>query len=109
MLASGAPTIDRKISVNAVANVSCSSVSEAKVPIMVKRHGASIKLALHAGGAAFGTYVLVATDVSCKRKEVVIWNPKKEVLVLVILTWTFQILILCALPPMVTVTRNNTS
>ena len=52
--------------------------------------------ALHAGGAAFGTYVLAATDVSCRRKEVVIWNPKKEVLVLVILTWTFQIIILCA-------------
>ena len=46
--------------------------------------------------AAYGTYVLAATDLMCKRKEVVIWNPKREVLVLVILTWTFQILILCA-------------
>jgi len=44
--------------------------------------------------AAFGTYVLVAVDVSCKVKEVVIWNPKKEVLVLVILTWVFQLIIL---------------
>lgn len=38
--------------------------------------------------------MLAAVDVSCKVKEVVIWNPKKEVLVLVILTWVFQILIL---------------
>jgi hypothetical protein len=40
--------------------------------------------------------VLVATDVSCKVKEVVVWNPKREVLILVILTWVFQGLILCA-------------
>lgn len=46
--------------------------------------------------AGFGTYVLVATDVSCKVKEVVVWNPKREVLTLVILTWVFQLLILCA-------------
>lgn len=45
--------------------------------------------------AAFGTYVLAAVDVSCKVKEVVIFNPKKEVLILVILTWAFQLLILC--------------
>ena len=64
---------------------------------------------LHAGGAAFGTYVLVATDVSCKRKDVVIWNPKKEVLVLVILTWTFQILILCASTPLLTVAQEAPS
>ncbi|BDA50748.1 probable Sn1-specific diacylglycerol lipase alpha at N-terminal half [Coccomyxa sp. Obi] len=44
--------------------------------------------------SAFGTYVLVAVDVSCKVKEVIVWNPKKEVLVLVILTWVFQLLIL---------------
>ncbi|EIE20387.1 alpha/beta-hydrolase [Coccomyxa subellipsoidea C-169] len=44
--------------------------------------------------SAFGTYVLLAVDVSCKVKEVVIFNPKKEVLILVILTWVFQIVIL---------------
>ena len=48
--------------------------------------------------AAFGTYVLAATDVECRvkelEKEVVLFNPKKEVLVLVIITWVFQILTL---------------
>ena len=46
--------------------------------------------------AAFGTFVLAATDVVCKRNEQVIFNPKREVLVLVIITWVFQLLILCA-------------
>jgi hypothetical protein len=38
--------------------------------------------------------VLAAVDVSCKVQEVVIFNPKKEVLILVILTWIFQLIIL---------------
>jgi hypothetical protein len=58
-------------------------------------HG-ELLIEIRAFCAAYGTYVLAATDLMCKRKEVVIWNPKREVLVLVILTWTFQILILCA-------------
>ena len=51
--------------------------------------------------AAFGTYVLAATDVACKVKEVeqevVVFNPKKEVIALVVITWVFQIITLCAL------------
>lgn len=46
--------------------------------------------------AAFGTYVLAATDVTCKvrelEEEVVVFNPKKEVLALVVITWVFQII-----------------
>ena len=38
--------------------------------------------------------MLAAVDVSCKVQEVVIFNPKKEVLILVILTWIFQLIIL---------------
>ena len=58
----------------------------------------SLLLMRISGCAAFGTYVLAATDVECRvkelEKEVVLFNPKKEVLVLVIITWVFQILTL---------------
>ena len=51
-------------------------------------------------GAAFGTYVLAATDLTCRVKqleeEVVVFNPKKEVIALVAITWAFQIITLCA-------------
>lgn len=44
--------------------------------------------------------MLAATDVACKVKEieeeVVVFDPKKEVLILVIITWVFQGLTLCA-------------
>ena len=43
--------------------------------------------------------MLAATDVACKRNEQVIFNPKREVLVLVIITWVFQLLILCVPGP----------
>jgi len=40
--------------------------------------------------------VLAATDVTCKvrelEEEVVVFNPKKEVLALVVITWVFQII-----------------
>ncbi len=52
--------------------------------------------------AGFGTYVLAATDVACKvreiEQEVVVFNPKKEVTALVVITWVFQIITLCVLP-----------
>lgn len=51
--------------------------------------------------AAYGTYVLAATDMTCRVKEleqeVVVFNPKKEVIALVAITWAFQIITLCAL------------
>ena len=49
--------------------------------------------------AAYGTYVLAATDMTCRVKEleeeVVVFNPKKEVIALVAITWAFQIVTLC--------------
>ena len=51
------------------------------------------------GCAAYGTYVLAATDMTCRVKEleqeVVVFNPKKEVIALVAITWAFQIISLC--------------
>ncbi len=44
--------------------------------------------------AAYGTYVVFGTNVRCKVAEEVIWDPKKEVKVLVCLTWGFQVLLL---------------
>ena len=48
--------------------------------------------------------MLAATDVACKVKEVeqevVVFNPKKEVIALVVITWVFQIITLCALSHM---------
>lgn len=44
------------------------------------------------GSAAYGTYVVFGTDIKCKVGDEVIWNPKKEVKVLVCLTWGFQLL-----------------
>ena len=45
--------------------------------------------------------MLAATDMTCRVKEleeeVVVFNPKKEVIALVAITWAFQIITLCAL------------
>ena len=38
--------------------------------------------------------MVFGTHVSCHDGETVIWNPKKEVMIMVILTWCFQLLIL---------------
>ena len=41
--------------------------------------------------AAYGTYVVFGTDIKCKGNDDVIWDPAKEVTVLVCLTWGFQV------------------
>ena len=41
--------------------------------------------------AAYGTYVVFGTDIKCKVNDEVIWDPAKEVTVLVCLTWGFQV------------------
>lgn len=45
--------------------------------------------------------MLAATDMTCRVKEleqeVVVFNPKKEVIALVAISWAFQIITLCAL------------
>ena len=51
-------------------------------------------LALETLITAYGTYVVFGTHVSCKVAEEVIWDPKKEVKVLVCLTWGFQVIVL---------------
>ena len=44
--------------------------------------------------AAYGTYVVFGTSPRCKAEEQVIWDPRKEVKVLVSLTWGFQLIVL---------------
>ena len=51
-------------------------------------------LALETLITAYGTYVVFGTHVRCKVAEEVIWDPKKEVKVLVCLTWGFQVIVL---------------
>ncbi|KAK9823352.1 hypothetical protein WJX72_002122 [[Myrmecia] bisecta] len=51
-------------------------------------------LILETAMSAYGTYVVFGTHVRCKIREDMYWNPKKEVKVLVILTWVFQVLVL---------------
>ncbi len=51
-------------------------------------------LALETLITAYGTYVVFGTHVRCKVDEEVIWDPKKEVKVLVCLTWGFQVIVL---------------
>lgn len=47
--------------------------------------------------AAFGTYVVFGTDVRCRIPATGLeWNPKKEVMILVLLTWGLEALTLCA-------------
>ena len=49
--------------------------------------------------AAFGTWVVFGTDVRCRVPSTGLeWNPKKEVMILVLLTWGLEALTLCALP-----------
>ncbi len=49
--------------------------------------------------AAFGTYVVFGTDVRCRIPATGLeWNPKKEVMILVLLTWGLEALTLCARP-----------
>ncbi|KAL0037858.1 hypothetical protein WJX79_002263 [Trebouxia sp. C0005] len=51
-------------------------------------------LALETLITAYGTYVVFGTHVRCKVDEEIIWDPKKEVKVLVCLTWGFQLIVL---------------
>lgn len=44
--------------------------------------------------AAYGTYVVFGTHPRCKVEQEIIWDPRKEVKVLVCLTWGFQLLVL---------------
>lgn len=44
--------------------------------------------------AAYGTYVVFGTSPRCKVEEEIIWDPRKEVKVLVCLTWGFQLVVL---------------
>lgn len=44
--------------------------------------------------AAYGTYVVFGTHPKCKVEEEIIWDPRREVKVLVCLTWGFQLLVL---------------
>ena len=44
--------------------------------------------------AAYGTYVVFGTNPKCKVAEEIIWDPRKEVKVLVCLTWGFQLVVL---------------
>ena len=41
--------------------------------------------------AGYGTYVVFGTELKCRISETVIFNPKREVLILVVLTWFFQV------------------
>ncbi|KAL3145874.1 hypothetical protein ABBQ38_015244 [Trebouxia sp. C0009 RCD-2024] len=43
---------------------------------------------------AYGTYVVFGTHPKCKVEEEIIWDPRREVKVLVCLTWGFQLLVL---------------
>ena len=53
--------------------------------------------------AAYGTYVVFFTSVECIVSETEQWNPQREIMVLVLMTWVFQALTLyvphqCPLP-----------
>lgn len=42
--------------------------------------------------AAYGTYVVFGTELHCRISKTVVLSPKKEIMILVILTWCFQVL-----------------
>lgn len=61
----------------------------AALPLQYQRHITIMSIAIVA--AAYGTYVVFGTDIKCKVNDEVIWDPAKEVTVLVCLTWGFQV------------------
>jgi len=42
--------------------------------------------------AAYGSYVVWGTRLRCRVSESVIFSPKKEIMILIILTWCFEVL-----------------
>ncbi|KAK9847404.1 hypothetical protein WJX84_007897 [Apatococcus fuscideae] len=53
-----------------------------------------IVVALETAMTAYGTYVVFFTSVECIVSETEQWNPQREIMVLIIMTWAFQALTL---------------
>ena len=41
--------------------------------------------------AAYGSYVVWGTKLRCRISETVVFSPKKEIMILIILTWVFEV------------------
>ena len=59
------------------------------------RNGVLRELALRSTfymrNAAYGSYVVWGTKLRCRISETVVFSPKKEIMILIILTWVFEV------------------